>query len=173
MEDSKEKEEKEDKFTELTKDFEINKKQYFQLLRDKKISSANREWDQILPKIIDDQRYRLVTKHENRKQHFYDYLEMCKIEEEIEKTQREKQIRGEFWQMLSENEKISHDWKFHDFESLFGRDERWIRVEEMKDSLLLDFLIEEFFSSRDRLRKVFFIYPLFLLFPFELFFIFH
>jgi transcription elongation regulator 1 len=93
--------------------------------------SAFSTWEKELHKIVFDPRYLLLTSKE-RKQVFERYVKERAEEERREKRQRYKQHRDDYRQLLEEAE-LSPKASFGDFAQRHGKDDRFKRIEKLRD----------------------------------------
>jgi transcription elongation regulator 1 len=93
--------------------------------------SAFSTWEKELHKIVFDERYLLLTSKE-RKNAFDDYVrDRAEIERE-ERRKQYKQAREDFRQLLEESE-VTSKVSFSSFSQKYGKDERFRKIEKLRE----------------------------------------
>ncbi|RNA12121.1 Transcription elongation regulator 1 [Brachionus plicatilis] len=111
--------------------FEQRVHQFRELLVEKSVSAYS-TWEKELQKIVFDPRYLLLTSKE-RKNVFDKYVRDRANDEMKERSEKIKQKREQFKDLLREAKLDHHAMSFNDFSVKYMRDERFKAVEKMKE----------------------------------------
>jgi pre-mRNA-processing factor 40 len=123
---------------------------FFELFRSVKLKSSM-TWQEALPMIINDKRYKALKTLNERKKAFEEYLALLKDEEEKQKAETEKKLISDYIALLDERlSALSFDVDFEASEKILNDD---TRCSEFVDKKLKRRVFYDFIDAKKEIEK--------------------